>query len=90
MVEEDTGIFPPELVEVWGGPDAANLKLLTKFKAQMPVKGDKPSLKRVEGTFKSQTVSYLRIVAKPLAKIPEWHRSKGNKALLLVDEMFLN
>lgn len=90
MIEEDTGIFPPESVEVWGGTDAANLKLLTRFKTAMPAKGDKPSLKTMEGKFTPQSVSCLKIVAKPLNKIPEWHKSKGNKALLLVDEMFLN
>lgn len=90
MVEEDTGIFPPELVEIWGGTTRDNMKLLTKFKAPMPVKGEKPSLKTIEGKFKPQSVSYIKIVAKPLEKIPEWHRSKGNRALLLVDEMFLN
>jgi hypothetical protein len=90
MVEEDTGIFPPELVEIWGGDNAGNLKLLTKFKAALPSKGDKPSLKTVEGKFKPQSVSYIKIVAKPLSKIPEWHRNKGKNALLLVDEMFLN
>lgn len=90
MVEEDTGIFPPELVEIWGGTTRENMKLLAKFKAPMPTKGEKPSLKMIEGTFKPQAVSYIKIVAKPLSKIPEWHRSKGNKALLLVDEMFLN
>ncbi|MCF2496799.1 c-type cytochrome domain-containing protein [Dyadobacter chenhuakuii] len=90
MVEEDTGIFPPESIEIWGGDNAQNLKLLTRFKAKMPKKGDRPSLQTVEGTFKPQSVSCLKIIAKPLNKIPDWHRSKGNKALLLVDEMFLN
>ncbi|MCF2505146.1 chitobiase/beta-hexosaminidase C-terminal domain-containing protein [Dyadobacter sp. CY107] len=90
MVEEDTGIFPPESIEIWGGENAQSLKLLTKFKAGMPKKGDRPSLQTVEGTFKPQSVSYLKIIAKPLSKIPDWHRSKGKKALLLVDEMFLN
>ncbi|MCF0073775.1 cytochrome C [Dyadobacter sp. CY261] len=90
MVEEDTGIFPPELVEVWGGTTRDNMKLLTKFKAPMPVKGERASLRSVEGTFKAQQVSYIKIVAKPLSKIPDWHRNKGNRALLLVDEMFLN
>jgi uncharacterized membrane protein len=90
MIEEATGIFPPELVEVWGGSDRNNLKLLAKFKAAMPVQGDTPKLTTIEGKFKTETVSYLKIVAKPLSKIPEWHRSKGNKALLLVDEMFIN
>lgn len=90
MVEEDSGIFPPALVEVWGGPDRNNLKLLTKFKAVMPEKGDKPSLKFIEGKFKTQTVSYLKIIAKPVNELPKWHRKAGNKALLLVDEMFIN
>jgi len=90
MVEEDTGIFPPELVELWGGTTRDNMKLLTKFKAPMPVKGEKPSLRSVAGSFKPHQVSYIKIVAKPLSKIPEWHRSKGKPALLLVDEMFLN
>jgi hypothetical protein len=90
MVEEDTGIFPPELVEIWGGTTRDNMKLLAKFKAPMPVKGEKPSLKTIEGKFKPQTVSYIKIVAKPLEKIPEWHRNKEKRALLLVDEMFLN
>lgn len=90
MVEEDTGIFPPALVEVWGGPDRANLKLLAKFTAAMPVKGDKPSLKLIEGKFKPVTVSYLKIVAKPVAELPKWHRNTGKPALLLVDEMFIN
>lgn len=90
MIEEDTGIFPPEQVEVWGGNDPHKLKLLTKFTATLPAKGDKPKLAFASGSFKPQTVSYLKIVAKPLSKIPAWHRDKGNKALLLVDEMFVN
>ncbi|WP_026630142.1 c-type cytochrome domain-containing protein [Dyadobacter alkalitolerans] len=90
MVEEDTGIFPPESIEIWGGDNAQTLNLLTRFKAKMPKKGDRPSLQTVEGTFKPQSLSYVKIIAKPLNKIPDWHRSKGNKALLLVDEMFLN
>ncbi|MGG7662027.1 c-type cytochrome domain-containing protein [Dyadobacter sp. BHUBP1] len=90
MVEEDTGIFPPELVEIWGGTTRENMKLLTKFKAPMPVKGERPSLRSVAGSFKPQQVSYIKIVAKPLSKIPAWHRNKDKRALLLVDEMFLN
>jgi uncharacterized membrane protein len=90
MIEEDTGIFPPELVEVWGGTHPDRLKLLTKFKPAPPKKGDKPTLKLAEGTFPKQAVTHLKIVAKPVGSIPDWHRSKGKKALLLVDEMFIN
>jgi uncharacterized membrane protein len=90
MIEEDTGIFPPELVEIWGGNDPAKLKLLAKVKAALPGKGDKPIIKSVYGSFKPENLTYMKIIVKPVGKIPDWHRSKGNKALVLVDEMFIN
>jgi uncharacterized membrane protein len=90
MIEEDTGIFPPEIVEVWGGNSPNKLKLLTKFKPVMPGKGDKPSLRLSQGEFAPTTVTWLKIIAKPLHVIPQWHRKGGRRALLLVDEMFVN
>ncbi|MDQ6481892.1 c-type cytochrome domain-containing protein [Dyadobacter sp. LHD-138] len=90
MIEEDTGIFPPDVVEIWGGPNMKQLKLLAKVKPASPAKGDKPVLKSLEGKFKPERISYLKIVAKPVGQLPEWHRNKGKKALLLVDEMFIN
>lgn len=90
MIEEDTGIFPPDVVEIWGGPNLKQLKLLAKVKPASPAKGDKPVLKSLEGKFKPERVSYLKIVAKPVSKLPEWNRNKGKKGLLLVDEMFIN
>jgi len=90
MIEEDTGIFPPEIVEIWGGPNLNQLKLLAKVKPGLPSKGDKPTLKSLEGKFKPESVTYLKIVARPINKIPDWNKNKGKKALLLVDEMFIN
>ncbi|HEV7346952.1 c-type cytochrome domain-containing protein [Telluribacter sp.] len=90
MVEPETGIFPPAAVEVWGGTSESGMKLLSTLKPRVPTKDTKPSLTAYEVTFKPQTVSYLKIVAKPLAKRPEWHSGKGKPALLLVDEVFVN
>jgi len=90
MIEEDTGIFPPDVVEIWGGPTLKHLKLLAKIKPGMPSKGDKPALKSFESKFDPELISYLKIVARPVTKIPDWNKNKGKKALLLVDEMFIN
>ncbi|MEI7586132.1 MAG: c-type cytochrome domain-containing protein [Runella sp.] len=90
MEDVETRIFPPESIEVWGGADKTKMKLIAKFKPNIPSKMRTHLLTAVGGKFKPQTVSYLKIIAKPLQKIPEWHRSKGTTALLLVDEMFLN
>ncbi len=83
MIEEATGIYPPAWVEVWGGENERRMKLLVKIKPPLPAKGDAPSLKLAEGSFKPQTLSYLKIVARPYAE-------GEHKKLLLVDEMFLN
>ncbi|HRP55629.1 c-type cytochrome domain-containing protein [Agriterribacter sp.] len=83
MIEEATGILPPALVEVWGGENENQMKLLVKMKPPLPAKGDKPSLTTVEGKFKPETISCLKIVAKP-------HVDGDRRRLLLVDEMFLN
>jgi len=32
----------------------------------------------------------MKIIAKPLEKIPKWHEGKDKRAFLLVDEIFLN
>jgi uncharacterized membrane protein len=83
MIEEATGIYPPGEVEVWGGANEKEAKLLVKMKPELPKKGDKPSLKLVEGYFKPQEVYYLKVIAKPYQK-------KKDRYLLLVDEMLLN
>ncbi|MFT3704103.1 MAG: FN3 associated domain-containing protein [Agriterribacter sp.] len=84
MLEEPTGIYPPGVLEVWGGSDEQNAKLLLTIKPPMPVKGEKPTLQILQGSFKPHTVSYLKIVAKPYIV------NGKDRRLLLVDEMFLN
>lgn len=90
MEETETGIFPPESVEVWGGNSPSQLKIIGKLKPTMPTKMKAHSLETVTCNIKPQQVSYLKIIAKPLQKIPDWHGSKGRTGLLLVDELFLN
>ena len=92
-------------VEVWGGEDAKNLKLLTKLKPKLPLEGELHSLQFLEGLFKSKKVSCIKIIAKPNFKLNPKSKGKSNaknkgkdkkkkkgkpKALLLIDEMFLN
>jgi uncharacterized membrane protein len=90
MEEVETGIFPPEFVEIWGGTNPKQMKLLAKLKPAIPTQLRPHLLYAVTGQFKPTSITHLKIIAKPLQKIPEWHGSKGRVALLLVDEMFLN
>jgi Leucine-rich repeat (LRR) protein/uncharacterized membrane protein len=83
MIEEATGIYPPAVVEFWGAVGNEPVRLLTKFSAPLPAKGDKPSLKLIQKNIPVQQVTYLKIIVRPYQK-------GNNRYLLLVDEMFLN
>jgi uncharacterized membrane protein len=90
LIETETIIFPPSSIEVWGGDTKGNLRLITTIRPEQPAKESKPFIKLIEGKFKPQKVSYLKIIAKPLNSIPNWHNNKGKQSLLLVDEIFIN
>jgi uncharacterized membrane protein len=83
MIEESTGIFPPGSVEVWGGKDMNQLKLLGKIKPAIPQKGAAPSIEYAETRFKKMEISHLKIIANPYV-------NKKDRRLLLVDEFFIN
>ena len=83
MIEESTGIFPPGVVEIWGGKDKNKLKLLGKIIPPIPQKGAIPSMEYGESQFKQTEILHLKIIAHPHVKNKDRH-------LLLVDEFFLN
>ena len=89
MVEEETGIFPPGIVEIWGGNSRDQLKLLGTLKPTQPAKKETHELKAITVSFKPQTVSFLKIIAKPVA-LPDEKTGKTKPGLVLVDEVFIN
>jgi len=84
-------IFPPVRLEVWGGINEKQMKLLKVLTPQMPVKTTANSENLIyDFDFPAQEISCLKVVAKPLAKLPEWHPGKGQKAWIFMDEVFVN
>jgi hypothetical protein len=83
MIEESTGIFPPGSVEIWGGKDMNQLKLLGKIKPALPQKGASPSIEYAESQFKKTEIQHLKIIANP-------HVTNKDRRLLLIDEFFIN
>lgn len=80
----------PQVVEVWGGKDAKNLKLLGTNRPVPAKKDDMPLIVTMEVKFKPQEISCIKVVAKTIKKLPEWHPGKGNPAVMFVDELFVN
>ncbi len=86
-----SSIFPPTKMEVWGGMEPDNLKLLGTQKPVMPGEKDPGNQDKLyDFEFGPTQVKYLKVVAVPLAKIPAWHGNKGNKGWVFMDEILVN
>jgi hypothetical protein len=90
-------IFPPESVEVWGGENEKELKLLSKVSPQQPTKESTKEKNFIntenlviDCSFKPTTVKCIKLIVKPVPKLPQWHEGKGQKGWFFTDEVFVN
>ena len=85
-------IFPPSSLEVLGGTEEKNLKPLYSFNPVQPLKDDKKSSSLfIVCRFKPTKIRYLRLVMKPIARLPKWLKpTKKDKAWIFMDEIMLN
>jgi len=83
-------IFPPTTVEVWGGTDKNKMKLLAQVTPKQAVKNDRNQIMPVKCDFAVTDLQFIKVVAKPLPKLPQWHSAKGEKAWIFIDEVLVN
>jgi hypothetical protein len=90
-------IVPPASVEVWGGMNKNNLKLLARIIPAQPTEAETKQKDFVnteniilECSFKPVELKYMKVVMKPVAKLPKWHSGKGEKGWVFTDEVFVN
>lgn len=83
-------IMPPVSIEVWGGNEEKQLKLLSRVNPQQPKMLAPAYLKAFELSFTPVTLKYLKVIAVPVAKLPVWHPGKGDKGWVFADEVFVN
>ncbi len=87
----DSYIFPPSIIEVWGGENPQNLKLLKKENPEMPhEKTPNSSNIFFSLDFDATGIRCIKVVAKPVKKLPSWHRGKGDKGWIFIDEIVVN
>lgn len=90
IVDINSYLMPPQEIEVWGGKDKASLHLLKRMQPEQPVKEKPAYLTGYDVNFNSSEIKILKLILKPLPKLPVWHRAKGDKGWIFVDEVFLN
>ncbi len=83
-------IFPPAAIEVWGGLSRDDLILLGKHNNAIPEK-DEPAKSLLETIpLQKADLQCIKLIIKPVGKLPEWHASKGNPAWIFLSEVVLN
>ncbi len=90
LINIDGYVMPPQQMEVWAGNDLAHLRLLRKLNPEQPGKVVPAYLKGYDLNFGPVKEKYVKVVVVPVAKLPQWHRGKGDKGWIFVDEVFLN
>ncbi len=90
LVDIGSYIMPAAEIQVWGGADMQKLVLLKKLTPKQPEKVGAPGYRLgFNCSFDPKKVSVLKIVAKPVAKLPAWHPGKGERGWVFLDELFL-
>ena len=83
-------IFPPAKIEIWGGTDEHHLRLLKRVVPAAGKKDDPAAAMNIECTFPETTVSCVKLVLEPVAKLPSWHPGKGKNGWVFADEVLFN
>ncbi|MBZ4191894.1 FN3 associated domain-containing protein [Niabella beijingensis] len=90
LVATDSYIMPAREIEIWGGNTTGSLKLLGRSKPPQPKAAVPAYTTGYECPLPSLPVSVLKIIAKPLEHLPAWHKGKGEKGWVFLDELLLN
>lgn len=83
-------IMPPTSVEIWGGMTKESLKLIQKTTPKQAEKGDMAEILGLDLNLPKGSYKFIKLVAKPLRKLPDWHQGKGQPAWIFVDEVLFN
>jgi uncharacterized membrane protein len=83
-------IMPPAFVELWGGNTEADLKKLQRIIPEQPKKMEDKANLGINVPIKAGAYKVLKIVVKPLPKLPKWHSDKGKPGWFFVDEILFN
>lgn len=82
--------MPPSEIQVWGGDDEKNLKLLASHKPQQPTQYVSTRIEGANVKIPTSNFKVYKLVAKTLTKLPDFRKAPKEKGWLMVDEVFFN
>ncbi len=90
IVSIGASIMPPVRMEVWGGSNPQNLKLLAHQEPTQPTTNGIGYGIGYDLSFNPTRISCLKIIAVPVPKLPDWQQEKGKRGWVFFDEFFVN
>lgn len=86
----DSFIMSPASVEVWGGNSKNDLKFIQKITPKQATKMEGNANIGLQIPLNNGSYKMIKLLIKPVSKLPVWHAGKGQKAWFFVDEVFFN
>lgn len=82
-------VYAPESIEIWGGADSANARLLTRLLPSLDKLENLARRRLIYCPVKAANLGYLKVTAQPYLKIPGGFPGAGGSAWMYVDEIIL-
>ena len=82
-------VYAPEYIEVWGGADSAQARLLTRLQPPVDKLENLERRRLIYCPVKATNLRYLKVIAQPWLKIPDGFPAAGANAWMYVDEIIL-
>ena len=91
LSDQGAWIFFPNSVECYVSKDGKNFNNIGEHNFEVK-KLDSTKIKTISFDFPSQPVQYVKIIAKKMGPLPQWHigSEQGGKSWIFVDEIQIN
>ncbi len=85
-------IFPPLKIELWCGSNKNNLNKVFQLTPPTQKKDtiNNSELISFKCDFKKINTGFVKVMVTPVAHLPKWHKAKGEKGWVFIDEIFFN
>lgn len=80
--------FPPAKIEVWGGADTTKMEKIASVMPKQPSTYEPNEIKGFRLALPNTNFRCYRIIARPIARTPDWHYEKQYGPRIVIDEVF--
>lgn len=87
MIHTDPHLFPPSSIRIFGGLYKNKMNVLGSLKPEQPKDRLNQHFRYYDCKVKPTPIKYIKIIVKPLQKIPAWHQEKGEIGWFFIDEV---